>query len=159
MWKDQTILWIHHFPIFCKSFGFFLMTKLNFTFYYLLSVVCYLPSSEYSQLNDEQYVVQKPMWNVVRALNKKQCSKYQSKVEYKIYREEHCLALRKLYFIELKPTNLYCSFLFLCVYMKCLLTSFPSHIYGKTKLNFLYESEATWKKNFLKSMSQMLDSK
>lgn len=38
--------------------------------------------------SDEQYVVQKPMWNVVRTLNKtKLCSKYQKKVEYKTYRE------------------------------------------------------------------------
>lgn len=99
---------------------FFLQTNgLNFTFYYLLSDVCYLPSSEYSQLRDEQYIVQKPMWNVVRTINKtKLCSKCQRKVEYKIYREDYYLALRNLYFIELKLTilNIFFVFLCLCVY-------------------------------------------
>lgn len=70
--------------------------------------------------SDEQYVVQKPMWNVVRTLNKtKLCSKYQKKVEYKTYREEYHLALRNLYFIEAKPTilNMFFVFLCLCVYV------------------------------------------
>lgn len=119
--KEQTILWIHHFPIFCKSLLLFIFnrTTVEFTFYYLLSDVCYLPGTEYSQLSDELHVVQKPMCNVVRAINKtKLCSKYQRKVEYKIYREEHHLALRNLYFIELKPTviNIFFVFLCLCVY-------------------------------------------
>lgn len=142
MQKDRTILWIHRFPIFCKSFSFFFLqtNRLNFSFYYLLSDICYLPNSEYSQLSDERYVVQKPMWNVVGAINKtKLCSKYQRKVEYKIYREEYYLALRNLYFIEVKPTilNIFCLLMPVCVCTVCLPHSYDTSIEKQSWIFFM----------------------
>lgn len=73
--------------LYSKEKGFYiffllLANRLNFTFHSLLDDVWELPSSEYSPLNDEQYVMQKSgCTNVDSAVRKtKPLLKYQRQV-------------------------------------------------------------------------------